>query len=191
MLFRSNELKLPLFSVQPDRLISKYMGETSVKLKTIFDQINDTRGVYLFDEFDAIGADRTYDNDVGEMRRILNSLLQYIEADDSNSIIIAATNNADMLDKALFRRFDEVLAYHLPDKHQIKELLKKNLDGFLSSDVLDPEVIDEALGLNHAEIVKACDNAMKESILNEQIIDKKMMINALNERKRIARYKEA
>jgi SpoVK/Ycf46/Vps4 family AAA+-type ATPase len=67
------ELNIPLYTIQIEHLISKYMGETSAKLKKVFEQIKEYRGVYLFDEFDAIGSDRTYDNDVGEMRRILNS----------------------------------------------------------------------------------------------------------------------
>ena len=97
-----------------DKLVTKFMGETSAKLRQIFDSIESIVGVYLFDEFDAIGADRSLDNEVGEMRRILNSFLQFIEQDDSESIIVAATNNQKLLDQALFRRFDDVLHYTLP-----------------------------------------------------------------------------
>lgn len=107
----ANELYLPLYIIQFDRLITKYMGETSAKLRQVFDHIKEIRGVYLFDEFDAIGSDRSLDNDVGEMRRILNSFLQNLEDDESYSIIIAATNNPNILDKALFRRFDDVMEY--------------------------------------------------------------------------------
>ena len=99
----ASELELPLYTVQMDKLVSKFMGETSAKLRQIFDNIQSNVGVYLFDEFDAIGADRSLDNEVGEMRRILNSLLQFIEQDSSESIIIAATNNQKLLDQALFR----------------------------------------------------------------------------------------
>ena len=101
----ASELELPLYTVQMDKLVSKFMGETSAKLRQIFDNIQSNVGVYLFDEFDAIGADRSLDNEVGEMRRILNSLLQFIEQDSSESIIIAATNNQKLLDQALFRSF--------------------------------------------------------------------------------------
>ncbi|MEG0693131.1 MAG: ATP-binding protein, partial [Oscillospiraceae bacterium] len=94
----ANELSLPLYVIQIDKLVTKYMGETSVKLRQVFDQISEIPAVYLFDEFDAIGSDRALDNDVGEMRRILNSFLQYLENDDSTSIIIAATNNPKLLD---------------------------------------------------------------------------------------------
>ena len=105
----ASELSLPLYTVQMDKLVTKFMGETSAKLRQIFDSMQSMTGVYLFDEFDAIGADRSLDNEVGEMRRILNSFLQFIEQDSSESIIIAATNNQKLLDQALFRRFDDVL----------------------------------------------------------------------------------
>ena len=131
----ASELNLPLYVIQLDRLITKYMGETSVKLRQVFEQIYEIRGVYLFDEFDAIGSDRSLDNDVGEMRRILNSFLQYLEDDDSYSIIIAATNNPNLLDNALFRRFDDVLEYNIPDISQIERLFRMKLTGLALHEV--------------------------------------------------------
>ena len=110
----ASEVSLPLYTIQVDKLVNKFMGETSARLRQIFDSMETQQGVYLFDEFDAIGADRSLDNEVGEMRRILNSFLQFIEQDASDSIIIAATNNQKILDQALFRRFDDVLHYDLP-----------------------------------------------------------------------------
>lgn len=117
------ELGMPLFIVQTDKLITKYLGETSSRLRQIFEAIASNRAVYLFDEFDAIGADRSRDNEVGAMRRILNSFLQFIEADTSESIIIAATNNRKMLDQALFRRFDDVMHYELPTTREVKRIV--------------------------------------------------------------------
>lgn len=101
-------------TIQLDGVITKYMGETAAKLRLVFDAIQSTRGVYLFDEFDAIGGRRTSTNDVGEIRRVLNSFLGFLEMDDSESLIIGATNHASLLDRALFRRFDAVLEYGLP-----------------------------------------------------------------------------
>ncbi len=112
----AGELGLPLFQVRLDGLISRYMGETASKLRLIFDSIENTLGVFFFDEFDAIGAERGLANDVGEARRILNSFLQMVEETKSNSLILAATNHPQILDNALFRRFDDVLMYELPDK---------------------------------------------------------------------------
>ncbi len=105
----AGELGIPLFLVRLDSLITKFMGETAAKLRQVFDSITDMRGVYFFDEFDAIGSQRGLANDVGEIRRVLNSFLQMIENDQSNSLIVAATNHPEILDYALFRRFDDVI----------------------------------------------------------------------------------
>jgi SpoVK/Ycf46/Vps4 family AAA+-type ATPase len=79
----AGELHLPQFTIRLDTVITRFMGETAAKLRLVFDQIASTRGVYLFDEFDAIGGRRTADNDVGEMRRVLNSFLQFLEEPNS------------------------------------------------------------------------------------------------------------
>ena len=187
----ANEVNLPLYVIQIDKLVTKYMGETSVKLRQVFDYIEDCPGVYLFDEFDAIGSDRSIDNDVGEMRRILNSFLQYLENEDWFSLIIAATNNPSILDKALFRRFDDVLEYSLPDENQILRIMKNKLEGHSGKDVYDQEVMEVALGLSHSDIAKACEDALKYSIMEETIIDKKIMIGVLQNRRELYRFKEA
>jgi len=106
------------------------MGETSAKLRQVFDIIEQKQGIYLFDEFDAIGGERSRDNDVGEMRRVLNSFLHFIERDNSDSLIIAITNNKQLLDQALFRRFDDVILYHLPTNDEKRDLLKNRLARF-------------------------------------------------------------
>jgi len=92
----AGEFKLPLFSVQLHGLITKFMGETAAKLHLIFEAMTQTRGVYFFDEFDAIGSQRSSANDVGEIRRVLNSFLQFLEQDNSDSLILAATNHEQM-----------------------------------------------------------------------------------------------
>jgi SpoVK/Ycf46/Vps4 family AAA+-type ATPase len=178
----ASELHLPLFVVQMDKLVTKFMGETSVKLRQIFDSIEDVTGVYLFDEFDAIGADRSIDNEVGEMRRVLNSFLQFIEQDTSESIIIAATNNQRMLDQALFRRFDDVLHYSLPSSDDIKRLFEIKLNGYSSDFVPSESLINKALSLSHAEIARVCDDAIKHSILNDITLAQEDLIRIINER---------
>lgn len=163
----AGELQLPFCTILVDKLITKFMGETSVKLRQIFDTIKEMPGVYLFDEFDAIGTERSMDNDVGEMRRVLNSFLQFIEQDDSSSLIIAATNNPRLLDQALFRRFDDVLHYQLPDQRQVERLIINRLGEYASPKLDLKQVVPNCLALSHAEISKACDDAIKESILND------------------------
>ena len=187
----ADELGLPLYVIQIDKLVTKYMGETSVKLRQVFDCIQEIQGIYLFDEFDAIGSDRSLDNDVGEMRRILNSFLQYLENDDSYSIILAATNNPKLLDKALFRRFDDVLEYKLPDLGQIQCILENHLDGLALNEVFDNQVYESAKGLNHADIVRACEEAIKYSLINDENISKAMILSYIQDRKGLYRFKEA
>ena len=84
----AGELQLPLFVIRLESLITRYMGETAAKLKLIFDETNKRRGVYLFDEFDAVGGNRTATNDVAEMRRVLNSFLKFIEGGNSTYSVI-------------------------------------------------------------------------------------------------------
>ena len=177
----AGEVSLPLYTIQVDKLVTKFMGETSVRLREIFDSIEAGQGVYFFDEFDAIGADRSLDNEVGEMRRILNAFLQFIEQDNSDSIIIAATNNQKILDKALFRRFDDVLHYSLPSDKEIYRLLKAKLDSHLNKEISD-DVIKAAEGLSQSEISRSCDDAVKISILSDTPLSESRLIDLLTER---------
>ena len=164
----AHELRLPLHTIQVDKLVTKFMGETSAKLRQIFDLIRDEPGVYLFDEFDAIAGDRSLDNDVGEMRRVLNALLQFIEQDSSNSLIIGATNNPALLDRALFRRFDDVLTYALPDAVARRHLFENVLGEFKAGRLGWKKILNASEGLSHAEIDHASRDAIKEAILRDQ-----------------------
>ncbi|MCB0632554.1 MAG: ATP-binding protein [Saprospiraceae bacterium] len=184
----ASELDLPLFTILVDKLVTRYMGETSAKLRQIFDLIQERKGIYLFDEFDAIGGERSRDNDVGEMRRVLNAFLQFIEQDASESFIIAATNNADLLDQALFRRFDDLLLYHLPVQEEIIALINNRLGNFGGSfDV--KQVASEIKGLSHAEITMACDDAIKEAILSdEQQVGRDLFLSMIKDRQQYLSY---
>ena len=181
----AGELGLPLYIIQMDKIITKFMGETSVKLRQIFDEIMNSQGVYLFDEFDALGADQNFDNEVGEARRILNSFLQFVEQDFSDSIVIAATNNQKLLDQALFRRFDDVLHYVLPDEEQIKKIFDITLKDYSESFLYTVRLIDNAKGLCHAEIINACNDAVKAAILNDKELTEQSVMDHLNERSNI------
>jgi AAA family ATPase len=178
----ANELHLPIYVVLMDKIVTKYMGETSAKLRQIFDYIEDVPAVYLFDEFDAIGGQRGKDNEVGEMRRVLNSFLQFIERDHSDSLIIAATNNLELLDQALFRRFDDVIHYQLPTDQEKIQLLKNRLNGNILQKDIDL-ILPELTSLSHAEINQACLDAIKESVINEVKISPNLVIKTIRERK--------
>ncbi|MBN2180427.1 MAG: ATP-binding protein [Sedimentisphaerales bacterium] len=163
----AKQLSLPFYTILMDKLVTKYMGETSAKLRQIFDLISKQQGVYLFDEFDAIGAERGLDNDVGEMRRVLNAFLQFIEQDKSDSLIIAATNNLTLLDQALFRRFDDVLHYELPTLKESAVLIDNRL-GTFKGQFSSEKIAMHATKLSHGEIAQACDDAIKETILSDK-----------------------
>lgn len=164
----AGELGIPLFLVRLDSLITKFMGETAAKLRQVFDAVTEIRGVYFFDEFDAIGSQRGMANDVGEIRRVLNSFLQMIEQDSSNSLIIAATNHAEILDYALFRRFDDVVEYHYPSPAQAADLMRSRLGFFAPKPFRKDALPSQAEGLSHAEICRAVDSAIKDAILHDQ-----------------------
>jgi SpoVK/Ycf46/Vps4 family AAA+-type ATPase len=163
----AGELHLPLFVVRFEAMITKFMGETAAKLKLIFEAMHHTRGVYLFDEFDAIGAQRAMPNETGEIRRVLNSFLQFIEEDDSLSIIIAATNHAEILDRALFRRFDDVIRLEIPIRDLIVRLLQERLMGFKIEDVDWEALAREAEGLSQGDLVRASEDAAKDMVLED------------------------
>jgi len=184
----AGELGLPLFQVRLDGLISRYMGETASKLRLIFDSIENTLGIFFFDEFDAIGAERGLANDVGEARRILNSFLQMVEETKSNSLILAATNHPEILDNALFRRFDDALIYELPDNEHIVSLLKERLSGYPPDDFEWRLISEKAKGLNYAEITYASNEVIKSAIMNgESKITTYAIISALEERQEMRR----
>lgn len=163
----AGELGIPIFIVRLDGLITKYMGETAAKLRLIFDAIEQTRGVYLFDEFDSIGTQRGLLNDVGEIRRVLNSFLMFIERDQSTSLIIAATNHPQDLDFALYRRFDDNIEYELPDPKLTLLLLKTRLQDYNTSKLDLAQIAGAANGLSFAEISQVCEEALKEMIIND------------------------
>ena len=166
----ATELSLPMYTVRLDGLLSKFMGETAAKLRLVFD------------EFDALGADRS-GNDVGEARRILNSFLVFLEDASPESLVLAATNHRGILDKALFRRFDAVLTYALPDARQAVSVMRARL-GSLATGTRMAELGDLTAGLSHAELVKAAESAAKSVLMRgEDRVSRTDLITALESRK--------
>ena len=162
----AGELGLPLFAIRLDSIITKFMGETAAKLRLIFDALHETRGVYLFDEVDALAGDRAARNDVGEIRRVLNSFLQFLEEDISESVVIAATNHPQLLDNALFRRFDTVMTFGLPDADSIQAVIQNRLATFSISNLSWNRIVVAAEGLSQAEVATAAEDAAKRAVLS-------------------------
>lgn len=185
----AGELGIPMFVVRLDALITKFMGETAAKLRQVFDAVASTRGVYLFDEFDAIGSQRGLANDAGEIRRILNSFLLMIEQDESSSVIVAATNHTGILDEALFRRFDDVVLYQAPSVDEVKELLRMRLAKYLKSPKALAELAEVASGLSHAEIARAVSDAIKEAVMHDKDSVPADMVLSLLQQRQAARQR--
>jgi SpoVK/Ycf46/Vps4 family AAA+-type ATPase len=180
----AGELHLPLFVIRLEGLITRYMGETATKLRLVFDETAKRRGVYLFDEFDAVGGQRTAVNDVAEMRRVLNSFLQFMEEGNStDSVIICSTNHPSLLDRALLRRYDQVLEFDAPTSAQIKQLITANTTPMK---IVAPKwtfIIHSAEGLSQSEIARAADDAVKMAILDERkSVTTDEIVNRLQER---------
>ncbi|MGW6698748.1 AAA family ATPase [Nocardia sp. NPDC055049] len=182
----AGELGLPLFAIRLDTIITKFMGETAAKLRMVFDALVETQGVYLFDEIDALAGDRSAGNDVGEIRRVLNSFLQFLEQDTSSSVIVAATNHPELLDKAVFRRFDTVVTFQPPDEDAVRAVIKNRLANFRISNLSWKRIVDSAQGLSHADITVAAENAAKGAVLSDRgQIRTDDLVAALDERRHL------
>jgi SpoVK/Ycf46/Vps4 family AAA+-type ATPase len=181
----AGELGVPLFNIRLDGLITKFMGETAAKLRLVFDAMRATRGVYFFDELDAVGGERGAKNDVGEMRRVLSSFLQFLEQDESDSLVLGATNHVGLLDRALFRRFDGAFEYVLPTRDIAERVMRGRLASMDVDGVHWPTVTAAAAGLSHAEISMACERAAKDAILSDSThVREADLLSALQDRLR-------
>lgn len=179
----AGELGLPLLTVMLDGIITKFMGETAAKLRLVFDAMRATKGVYLFDEVDALAARRAAENDIGEARRMLNSFLMFLEEDDSGSVVIAATNLRSLLDPAIFRRFDAAFVYVKPSAEEARRVLINHLQGFDASG-LDWDLVDRrTTGLSQADIVSAAADAARDAVLdNSSVLNTEIVCQALADR---------
>lgn len=119
-------LDIPFFLIRIDGVIDSFLGKTASNLRKVFDMVKSTEGIYLFDEFDAIAKSRTDESatDVKEMRRVVNSLLQFLE-EDGLGIIIATTNMNEVVDPAIWRRFELKLKFDMPSQDQVISISKR------------------------------------------------------------------
>lgn len=179
----AGELGLPLFTILLDGVITKYMGETSSKIRLVFEAMRSTRGVYFFDEVDALATKRLMGNDVGEARRTLNSILQMLDEDDGDSLIVAATNHPELLDPAMFRRFDGAIEYGLLPVDRIREVFLKALRPFDLNAIEWPLVERAADGMSQAEMIRSAEDAARAAVLNnDAAVDTPILIHAIRER---------
>ncbi|GLB59181.1 AAA family ATPase [Cytobacillus sp. NCCP-133] len=187
----AGELGLNLIYNRFDSIISSYLGDTSTNLRKVFDFVAKDTWVMLFDEFDAIGKSRNDSNEHGELKRVVNSFLQIIDNYDGNSLIIACTNHEDVLDKAIWRRFDEVIYFGKPNKEDISKLIRKKTASFSLGNLDTKKIVDEMDGFSHAEIERACHDAIKYCLLHDiQSLNTSVIMDSIKRQKqRIRIYK--
>ena len=162
----ANSLSMPLVLIRLDSVISSFLGETAANLRKVFDYIAENPVVALFDEFDALTKDRGDSADHGELKRSVNAVLQMMDGYRGESILIATTNYESLLDKAVWRRFDEVIKFEMPNLEQIKRLLSLKLSGVRRNfDPTETPVANLFKGMAHADIERVLRRAVKEMIL--------------------------
>ena len=165
----ASELGLPLLYTRFDAVISSYLGQTAAHLRKIFEYASEGRWVLFFDEFDAIGKSRDNISEHGELKRVVNSFLQLLDNFHAPSLVIAATNYEGLLDRALWRRFDEIIRFDRPTREQIPAIVKRKLSAFRHKSLkLTDALLDQMVGFSHADIERVCFDAIKEALLNGQ-----------------------
>jgi len=163
----AHEIGLPLLVASMDTLVSSFLGETASNLRRIFDYAATRPVVLLLDEFDAIARLREEEGQHGELKRVVNSLLQLIDRFNGQGFIIAATNHEQQIDPAIWRRFDEVVFFSKPTKPEIVRLIKLKFRNFHID--FDPAIkANSMMGFSHAEIERVCLGAIKRAILSKQ-----------------------
>lgn len=178
------ELNMPLCIIRLDSVVSSYLGETSANLRKVFDFIQSYPVVALFDEFDALGKERADIAEHGELKRVVNTFLQMLDGFNGQSLIIAATNHESILDSAIWRRFEEVLAFEYPTVIQIKNLLAIKLRGVRREFEYTKQVTDLFKNISHADIERILRRAIKDMLLDgEEFLKLEHIQNALKNEK--------
>lgn len=181
----AGEMGLPLMTVRFDALFSRFLGATAIQLRAIFAEMPRRPGVYLFDEFDAVGKARGDSQDVGEMNRVVTAFLQLVDADVSGSIMVAATNHVELLDRAVFRRFDVIVPFDKPDREQLADLLELRLRTLGINEEQAIRLASNAAGWSYADVARACDDAIRSMALDDRSeISERDVVTAFEEMKR-------
>ncbi len=180
----AGELDLPMLYIRFDAVVSSYLGETAANLRKVFDYAANGRWVVLFDEFDAIGKARDDMTEHGELKRVVNSFLQLLDNFNSPSVLIAATNHEQLLDPALWRRFDEIVMFPRPSVHEIRSLLAMKLKNFPHSGLDLKTAASKLKGLSHADVERICFDAIKAAILQDKDAVDQETFNQALERQR-------
>lgn len=165
----ASELGMPLAIVRIDAVVSSYLGETASNLRKVFEFAATHSVVLLFDEFDALAKERADESEHGELRRVVNAVVQMMDEYSGNSVLIAATNHESILDSAIWRRFEEILYFERPNLEQLRRLLSLKLRGVRREFAPDdPTVTNLFKGMSHADVERVLRRAIKAMILAGQ-----------------------
>ena len=161
----SAKLGLPILTVRCDTLVSSLLGQTSKNLRRVFDYVSDRPCVLFLDELDALAKSRTDEREIGELQRVVISLLQNIDAVSPETIIIAATNHDELLDKAVWRRFAWHIPLTLPDSSLRERIWKIKLRNISAENIPFDLLSDLSDGLSGAAIEQVASDSMRNSVL--------------------------
>ena len=170
----ANELQLPLVTTMLDSLVSSLLGNTSKNIKKIFNYANNKPCILFLDEFDAIAKARDDSNELGELKRVVNSLLQNIDKYVENNILIAATNHHQMLDSAIWRRFNETICINKPGTEErlniIDSFLQKYPNEILNDNKKRKLIVSLIEDFSPSDIKSLCSIAIKNNIVNDNTV---------------------
>lgn len=162
----AKELQLPLIIARLDSIISSYLGTTAKNIRTLFEFAQKTPCVLFLDEFDAIAKARDDSNELGELKRVVNSLLQNVDAMSNDSLLLAATNHENLLDSAVWRRFDYKLEIELPDIESIIKMMDLFINNSVKITIKEKKELAVAFkGLSGANIEEIIKKAMRNAII--------------------------
>jgi SpoVK/Ycf46/Vps4 family AAA+-type ATPase len=159
-------LALPFFVVRYDALIGSYLGETNARLRKLFDYVRTQPSVLFFDEFDAIGKERGDTHETGEIKRVVSFLLMQLDQLPSYVVVVAATNHAELLDRAVWRRFQIRLALPAPDRKHVEVFLDRVISNWPEAPRTSVQKIADKLGaVSYAEVLDFCQSIRRRHIL--------------------------
>jgi AAA+ superfamily predicted ATPase len=173
----AGELDKMMIVINLGAIVSSKLGETSKNLSKIFKKAAIEDCIIFLDEFDSLGKVRDYSQDHGEMKRVVNTILQLFDYLPQSSIVIAATNQKEMLDDALLRRFDNIIEFSLPNENEIKELVNltlKNGQFLFDNKTRANKIIKDSKGLSYYSIQKTLITAIKRSLFAQSDIETKL-----------------
>ena len=178
-------LSRPLVTVRFDTIVSSLLGDTAANLRAVFDFISKGEWVVLFDEIDALGKDRAHEYEHGELKRVVNSLLQLLDSFRGNSLIIGATNHEDLLDSAIWRRFDVVIPFGLPTQQDKVLMLRHFLASFDTSSLNLRTLSRQLTCASGGDIERVAQSAARRAVLDSRRrIDKDDVAHALKDFRR-------